>query len=152
MHPNDPATSTQIKIFRGFLSPITNYESIPRLQAALDASSAVHSKIPGQLLPTEHKIEHKCSNSFLCCVLLHVTSLHLAYLHQKDERVKSGKFLINKILFPTSPPNFCFKKVFPVTKLAAFYSTNVSSYILSIRSTYLSSSYVTASVIRNGCF
>ena len=111
-----------------FLCPITNYESITWLQAALDASSAAHSKISGEvqpplqyqsiiiILPTEQKIEHKCSNSFLCCVLLHFTLLSLEYLHKKDERARSGKFLKNKILFP---PHRRFNKVFSVTTFAA---------------------------------
>jgi hypothetical protein len=146
-----------------FLCPITNYESITKLHAALDASSAAHSPISSQIqpsqyyqnfiiiLPTEQKIEHKFWNSFLCCVLQHCTLLPLAYLQQKDERAQSGTFLINTILFlPT--PLFLKKKVFPVTTHAAFYSAYVSSYILSIRSTYLSSSYVTVAVTRNGYF
>jgi hypothetical protein len=146
-----------------FLCPITNYESIPKLQAALDASFAAHSKISGQVQPShhyqnfiiillyEHKIEHKCSNSFLCCVLLHCTSLPLSK-PSLEGRAGTVWTVSDQYNFVSPHTLVLKKKVFPVTTLAAFYSVYVSSYILSIRSTYLSSIYVTAAVTRNGYF
>lgn len=86
------------------------------LTAELRARILSSAKTPRGLVKTQRKIQSKCTNSFLCCIIKQSTSYHFllfafqrsilppSCLYQKDERAQNGK-LQGHIIFRHLPCN-----------------------------------------------